>query len=341
MDAEEVQFFVDWYDNTADLTRTFLLTYYISPKHSGKPNELRLVDCKSGKLFLKRTPYESVKLDHLYLDNVIEVYSRQLKITKFGDAKTSAMFGSKCAKVCIVIPSSSYRDVGAILNYAVENGYTLSKLKTIVEGSSEPSSAGLAFAVELVGEDAENKLVEIFDRHPNGSFQNIRVFPSDDRSMEMFSDKTPSTAVYDNCSLCVIKPHAVRDGNVGKILTAILEAQLEVSAAQLFVLNRTESANFFEVYKGVVPNDRFSAICGELTKGACVAVQVRGPDAVNSLRELCGPHDVQVAKALRPQTIRARFGDNDVQNAVHCTDLPEDGELESQYFFDILARKGV
>lgn len=56
-------------------------------------------------------------------------------------------------------------------------------------------------------------------------------------------------------------------------------------------------------------------------------------------REIAGPWDIDMARELKPSTIRARFGVDRVQNAVHCTDLPEDGALESQYFFDILARK--
>ena len=31
---------------------------------------------------------------------------------------------------------------------------------------------------------------------------------------------------------------------------------------------------------------------------------------------------------MRPRTLRAQFGKNKIQNAVHCTDLPEDGLLE-------------
>lgn len=44
----------------------------------------------------------------------------------------------------------------------------------------------------------------------------------------------------------------------------------------------------------------------------------------------------EIARQLRPQTIRARFGINKVLNAVHCTDLEEDGLLEVEYFFKIL-----
>ena len=45
--------------------------------------------------------------------------------------------------------------------------------------------------------------------------------------------------------------------------------------------------------------------------------------------------DPEIAKNLRPNTLRARFGLDRVKNAIHCTDLAEDGQLESEYFFSI------
>jgi nucleoside-diphosphate kinase len=39
---------------------------------------------------------------------------------------------------------------------------------------------------------------------------------------------------------------------------------------------------------------------------------------------------------LRKNTVRATFGLDRVQNAVHCTDLEEDGLLESEFFFKVL-----
>lgn len=36
----------------------------------------------------------------------------------------------------------------------------------------------------------------------------------------------------------------------------------------------------------------------------------------------------EIARHLRPTTLRALYGKNKVQNGVHCTDLPEDGILE-------------
>ena len=72
-----------------------------------------------------------------------------------------------------------------------------------------------------------------------------------------------------------------------------------------------------------------------MTTGPCIVLEVRQENAVASFRELCGPMDPEIAKNLRPNTLRARYGSDRVKNAVHCTDLPEDGVLESQYFFQI------
>jgi len=54
---------------------------------------------------------------------------------------------------------------------------------------------------------------------------------------------------------------------------------------------------------------------------------------------VCGPHDPEMAKTVRPKSLRAVYGKDKGKNAVHCTDLPEDGILEVEYFFNILQKK--
>ena len=146
--------------------------------------------------------------------------------------------------------------------------------------------------------------------------------------------KLTSRATYDNCSLCVIKPHAIIDGNAGKIIDDILEDGFEISALQMFHLNRAMAEEFLEVYKGVLPE--YNAMVEHLLTGPVMALEVRAENCATAFRELAGPSDPEIARALRPQTLRAKYGADKVKNAVHCTDLPEDGVLEVEYFFKIL-----
>ena len=102
---------------------------------------------------------------------------------------------------------------------------------------------------------------------------------------------------------------------------------------QMFNLDKPTAEEFLEIYRGVLPE--YILITEQMTTGPCIVLEVRQENAVIAFRELCGPMDPEIAKNLRPNTLRARFGIDRVKNAIHCTDLPEDGVLESQYFFQI------
>lgn len=101
---------------------------------------------------------------------------------------------------------------------------------------------------------------------------------------------------------------------------------------------------FFDAYRGVV--NEYSAMIENVASGPVLAVTISsknsrgedyGLDIVTSFREFCGPNHPELARILRPDSIRAKFGSTLLNNAVHCTDLSDDGEMESRYFFDTLA----
>lgn len=60
---------------------------------------------------------------------------------------------------------------------------------------------------------------------------------------------TPNT--YDNCSCLLIKPHAVKDKNVGAVLHAVQEAGLEINGLRAMAFNKKDAADFYEPYKYV------------------------------------------------------------------------------------------
>jgi nucleoside-diphosphate kinase len=74
----------------------------------------------------------------------------------------------------------------------------------------------------------------------------------------------------------------------------------------------------------------------EYSLGPLIAVEVTGPSAVSTLRTLAGPRDTELAKRIRPESLRARFGTSTSKPSIHVTDLEEDGSLECEYMFSLL-----
>ena len=154
--------------------------------------------------------------------------------------------------------------------------------------------------------------------------------------------KFTSTAQFSDSasSCCLIKPHAFKENITGEILQEILNNKnFAIGALQLFSLSKENAADMLEVYKGVI--SEYVAMVDELSSGPLIAIEIiaKGTDkqhGVNQFRDFVGPFDPQIAKILRPNTLRAKFGINKIRNAIHCTDLPEDGNLEVEYFFHLL-----
>ncbi|XP_045102843.1 nucleoside diphosphate kinase 7-like isoform X2 [Portunus trituberculatus] len=147
-----------------------------------------------------------------------------------------------------------------------------------------------------------------------------------------------TTAKLANNTCSIIKPHAVAKGHMGSILKAIKEEEFDVSALQIFRMDKVQSEEFLEVYKGVV--SEYPGMVQQLMSGPLVALEitsrVHGSQTPTKFREFVGPADPEVARELRPNSLRARFGEDTVKNALHCSDLPDDGPLEVEYFFKIL-----
>jgi len=175
------------------------------------------------------------------------------------------------------------------------------------------------------------------DEIQNVAYGSVSEGKADEDAEFFFGDgkkRFAQTAVFDNCTLCIVKPHVFQQGAAGKLIDDILARGFEVSAVQLFKEYRPNIEEFFEVYKEVVPE--YEDMVTELLSGPFISMEIRAEDAVSSFREFVGPNDPEIARTLRPHTLRARYGHDKIRNGVHCTDLPEDGGLEVEYFFKVL-----
>lgn len=77
----------------------------------------------------------------------------------------------------------------------------------------------------------------------------------------------------------------------------------------------------------------FSALLETWTSGPIVALLLVRVEAIAELRHLVGPFDPHMARAVNPESLRARFGKSGVLNAVHASKSREDFEREDDALF--------
>ncbi|KAJ3017935.1 Nucleoside diphosphate kinase 7 [Thoreauomyces humboldtii] len=299
-------------------------------------------DVKQRRSFLKRTRVD-LRLQDLHIGAAVNINARQLVVRGYGDEYTENELQQQMEKTLLVIQPTAISRAGQILDAVQRQGFTITRLRMLrgqQGGGSEhgkTGGGGRSLAIEMMKRSATNDLAAQF-----GNSEDVFV-PTSQQSAKQTIDQifnsgyssNPRTAVFQDSTLAIIRPHAVSAGLTGQILTEIGKAGFSVTDMELFRLEKANAEEFLEVYKGVVPE--YHSMLNHLTSGPMIALEITGkPDIVNAFREFCGPMDPELARVLRPQSLRALFGADKIQNAVHCTDLNEDGPLEVQYFFRIL-----
>lgn len=112
----------------------------------------------------------------------------------------------------------------------------------------------------------------------------------------LFSESTRVagfTAMLNNCSLCLIKPHAMRFA--GQIIDRIVDEGFEISAMQSQFLERSHAEEFMDLYR-IVLNHDFNQTIDQLVSGPSVALEIRQKDVVDSFKKLCGAYNPRVGK---------------------------------------------
>uniref|UniRef100_A0A8D2BXU9 Nucleoside diphosphate kinase homolog 7 n=1 Tax=Sus scrofa TaxID=9823 RepID=A0A8D2BXU9_PIG len=290
--SERFVFIAEWYDPNASLFRRYELLFYPGD------GSVEMHDVKNHRTFLKRTKYEDLHLEDLFIGNKVNVFSRQLVLIDYGDQYTARQLGSKKEKTLALIKPDAVSKAGEIIEIINKAGFTLTKLKMMtlsrkeatdfhIDHQSRPFlneliqfiTSGPIIAMEILRDDAICEWKKLLGPANSGLARtdapgSIRaVFGTDGirnaahgpdslscaaREMELFFPSSgvcgpANTAKFTNCTTCcIVKPHAISEGLLGKILMAIRDAGFEISAMQMFNMDRVNVEEFYEVYKGVV-----------------------------------------------------------------------------------------
>ena len=130
-----------------------------------------------------------------------------------------------------------------------------------------------------------------------------------------------------NLTFTMIKPDAVRAGNIGNILQQICEAGFKIVAMKYTHLSLDKAGEFYDVHR---ERPFFGELTEFMSSGPIVAAVLEKDNAVADFRKLIGATNPAEAA---PGTIRAKYATSIGENAVHGADSDENAWREANFHF--------
>ena len=128
-------------------------------------------------------------------------------------------------------------------------------------------------------------------------------------------------------TFAIIKPDAVKNGVIGRILARVEQEGFRIAAMRLQHLSKREAEGFYAVHS---EKPFFAGLTDFMSSGPCVLLCLEAPDAIKKWRTLMGATNPANAEA---GTMRKEFGASIDNNATHGSDAPETAAFELGYFF--------
>ncbi len=128
-------------------------------------------------------------------------------------------------------------------------------------------------------------------------------------------------------TLTMIKPDAVRAGDIGNILRDIEAAGFRIRAMRYYQMSPAVAGDFYAVHK---ERPFYGDLVEFMSGGPIVAAVLEGEDAVAAFREVIGATNPSEAKE---GTLRAKYAKSIGENAVHGSDSDENAALEAAFHF--------
>lgn len=125
----------------------------------------------------------------------------------------------------------------------------------------------------------------------------------------------------------MLKPDAIENGHMGKILDMIIQAGFTIKAMKYTKLSTEQAQKFYEVH---AERPFYGELVEYMTSGPIVAAILEKDNAVADFRALIGATDPAEAAE---GTIRKYYAESKGRNAVHGSDSDENADIESKFHF--------
>ena len=130
-----------------------------------------------------------------------------------------------------------------------------------------------------------------------------------------------------NITYAMIKPDAIRNGYMGKILDRAIKADFKILGAKLIRMTKVQAEGFYSVHK---ERPFFEELTLFMSSGKTMVLALEKENAVSAWRETIGATNPDEAA---DGTIRKDFATSISENAVHGADSDENALIEIGFFF--------
>ncbi|CAD6991606.1 unnamed protein product [Ceratitis capitata] len=291
-----LSFVAEWYQEEAAIIRTFTICFYptgnaievYDQQHKRtflrrtKMPELSERDFFIGsKINIFGRQFDIVDYADDITKNTLDKYRK----------KTFILLKHICTQhlgtvLCALIDSNFSINRGLMVQFTPEQVKDFLSNKRIVEASSMLMNqliGGPSMGFEVIADNAVQKiklckeqnkdivsdntvaaLITLFER------EDIRIgiyCPHDEAEADQdlnffFNPKNglQATLRLKNSTLGIIKPHCIKDGNLGRIISEITSNGFKITGLRMNLMERVNCEEFFEVYRGILPEYIVSVI---------------------------------------------------------------------------------
>ena len=128
-------------------------------------------------------------------------------------------------------------------------------------------------------------------------------------------------------TLSIIKPDAVKAGNVDEINLVIENSGLKILEKKELKLSKEEAQQFYAVHSD---KPFYKELCEFMTSGPIIVQMLEGENAIELYRKVMGATNPEEAEE---NTIRKKFATSIQENAVHGSDSVDNALKEINFFF--------
>ena len=130
-----------------------------------------------------------------------------------------------------------------------------------------------------------------------------------------------------NRTFTMLKPDAIENGHMGKIIDMIINAGFQIKAMKYTSLSVAQAQEFYAVHS---ERPFYGELVEYMTSGPIIAAILEKENAVTDFRNLIGATDPAEAAE---GTIRKYYAESKGRNAVHGSDSDENAAIEGEFHF--------